>query len=259
MLVNCNTVRRARAEHGFTLIEVTIILLVLVILSTIILPQLGNYNRLSRFVKVTEDLVVYCSGMKKMLDEVMGNAFWEDPRDREWGIGLLFTDGRVPRLSPMVEGMDPTAVNWLIPDVGGELDPIYTDSPDQVEGFFAADHFMNHFQMNNPLGDYDFQHYLSVREVTQEWFAFGWHGPYFNNLLPDPWGQRYAANVFALHAVDGNIYTSAVVVLSAGPYGIIDTKFDMYYKTILKWGDRGPGYELGTDDQACVLSAGGPF
>ena len=35
-------------DGGFTLVEVTIILLVLVILSTIMLPQLGNFNRLAR-------------------------------------------------------------------------------------------------------------------------------------------------------------------------------------------------------------------
>ena len=49
--------RKAYArEGGFTLVEVTIILLVLVILSTIMLPQLGNFNRLARRVKVSEDV-----------------------------------------------------------------------------------------------------------------------------------------------------------------------------------------------------------
>jgi len=43
-------------DRGFTLVEVTIILLVLVILSGIMLPQLGNFNRLARYVKVKEDL-----------------------------------------------------------------------------------------------------------------------------------------------------------------------------------------------------------
>jgi len=59
------------SQKGFTLVEVTIILLVLVILATIMLPQLGNFNRLARFVKVREDVGAICSVMKKMLDEVM--------------------------------------------------------------------------------------------------------------------------------------------------------------------------------------------
>jgi len=50
-----------------------------------------------------------------------------------------------------------------------------------------------------------------------------------------------------------------VIVLSAGPNGIVDTRFDMYYTAITKGGSPGNGYALGGDDAACVLSAGGPF
>ena len=69
-------------ERGFTLVEVTIILLVLVILSTIMLPQLGNFNRLARFVVVKEDLGAICASIKKMLDEVMLGAPFGEPRQR---------------------------------------------------------------------------------------------------------------------------------------------------------------------------------
>ncbi len=272
MLAIRDAIRTARDERGFTLIEVTIILLVLVILSTIMLPQLGNFNRLARFVKVTEDLVVVCSAMKKMLDEVMDNAFWGDPKLKTIPIGLLFTDGRIPGVNPAVLAADPTAANWGKPlnlGVNAPLTPqVTTDHPAQVlppqapQLAFVADHFMNHFLMNNPLGTGAAagQHYDDITDVTLEWFAFGWHGPYFNKLMPDPWGNRYQSNVFALHSVPtGNIYTSPVIVLSAGPNGIVDTRFDMYYKSITKGGNPGNGYFLGVDDQACVLSAGGPF
>lgn len=255
-----DAIRTAPDERGFTLIEVTIILLVLVILSTIMLPQLGNFNRLARFVKVTEDLVVLCSGMKKMLDEVMDNAFWADPEGKTLPIGLLFTDGRVPLLNPAVLAMDPVAANWLNPNVHDIFAPEpITDLVLQVPLGFESDHFMNHFLMNDPLSGATDERYDDVTDVTLEWFAFGWHGPYFNKLMPDPWGNRYASNVFALHSNTGNIYTSAVIVLSAGPNATIDTKMDMYYKSITKGGNPGPGYELGVDDQACVLSGGGPF
>ena len=59
-----------RNAKGFTLVEVTIILLVLTILASIMLPQLGNFNRLARFVKTDEDVQVLCTALKKMLDEV---------------------------------------------------------------------------------------------------------------------------------------------------------------------------------------------
>ena len=260
MFGNRKTLRAGGGEQGFTLIEVTIILLVLVILSTIILPQLGKFNRLARFVKVTEDLVVLCSGMKKMLDEVMENSFWVDPVNKNVPVGLLFTDGDIPKLNPGVLAMDDTAANWQIPNVNDPIGPQpITDYLAQIAGNLVADHFMNHFLMNDPIGILGGQRYIDVIDVTTEWWAFGWHGPYFHKLMPDPWGNRYVSNVFALHSISGNIYTSAVVVLSAGPNEVIDTKFDMFYKSIFKSGGFGPGFEVGLDDQVCVLSGGGPF
>jgi hypothetical protein len=233
------------------------------------LPQLGNYNRLARFVKVTEDLGALCSSMKKMLDEVMDNAFWGDPQTKIQPIGLLFTDGRIPGVNPAVLAADPTAANWGRPlnlAVGGPLNPqVTTDYPAQVtppqapQLSFVADHYMNHLQMNDPLGGGG-EHYTDITDISQEWWAMGWHGPYFNKLMPDAWGNRYQSNVFALHSVPtGNIYTSAVIVVSAGPNGVIDTRFDLYFKSVTKGGNPGNGYSIGVDDMACVLSSGGPF
>ncbi len=256
-------------EQGFTLVEVTIILLVLVILSTIMLPQLGNYNRLARYVVVQEDLSILCSGMKKMLDEVQGNAFWGDPVSQTVPIGLLFSDGAIPGVSAAVIATDATAANWGAPlnlAVGGPLNPqVVTDGPSQVappqapQQAFVADHFDNHFLVNDPLGGGG-EHYPDPFGFAASMWAFGWHGPYYNDISSDPWGRRFQSNVFGLHSVPtGNIYTSAVVVLSAGPNGLVDTRFDMYYTSITKGGNAGSGYALGGDDAACVLSAGGPF
>lgn len=253
-----NQLRQVRDQRGFTLIEVTIILLVLVILSTMILPQLGNFNRLARFVKVVEDVTVLCSGMKKMLDETMENAFWLYPESHTKPVGLLYGDGSVPSLSSLLVAS--TDANWLDTDVGTLSAVVVTDTPSQVPGEFWSDHYMNHFLMNNP-GGWNAEHYDDIDDLSVEWWAFGWHGPYFDKIMPDPWGNRYASNVFALHSVQGNVYTSAVVVLSAGPDETIDTPFDMFYKTIKKGQYWGTGYTPGrdVDDVVCVLSAGGPF
>ncbi len=248
------------AQRGFTLVEVTIILLVLVILGTIMLPQLGNYNRLARYVKVKEDVGALCSSMKKMLDEVMDNAFWGDPVTQSVAIGLLFTDGAVPALDASLVAA--TDVNWLLPSVGASLAPqVTTDYPSQVTppgGSFVADRFANHLLVNDPLGGGG-EHYKDLTNLAFGQWAFGWHGPYFNELTSDPWGDRYMSNVFALHSHAGNVYTSAVIALSAGPNQRVDTAFDMYYRSITKGGNPGPGFAVGGDDIVCVLSAGGPF
>ena len=269
MLADHRAIRRRAGDRGFTLVEVTIILLVLAILSMIMLPQLGNYNRLARYVKVTEDIGVLCAEMKKMLDEAFENAFWGDPQSKTTPIGLLFTDGDIPSVNPAVLAADPTAANWGRPlnlSIANPLNPqVTTDFPSQVtppqapQGAFVADHIKNHLLVNDPLGGGG-EFYNTVAELGLEFWAFGWHGPYANSMPADPWGNRYQANVFALHSVpSGNIYTSAVVALSAGPNGIVDTRFDMYYRSITKGGNPGAGYAVGVDDAVCVLSAGGPF
>ncbi len=112
-----NSIRRAKDGRGFTLIELTIILLVLVILSMIMLPQMGNFNRLARFVKVTEDLVVLCSQMKKMLDETFENAFWMDPQIKAVPVGTLFTEGDNAALGANLNagGTDQNWLQWSYP------------------------------------------------------------------------------------------------------------------------------------------------
>jgi hypothetical protein len=49
-----------------------------------------------------------------------------------------------------------------------------------------------------------------------------WRGPYMVGLSPDPWGSRYAVNVGLLEGTGGH----AVVVVSPGPNGAIETPFE---------------------------------
>lgn len=62
--------------RGFTLIEVTIILVVLALLAAILVPSLGGFNSLARKVRLREDLGMLCSTLKMMLDDVGGSAFF---------------------------------------------------------------------------------------------------------------------------------------------------------------------------------------
>ena len=50
-------------------------------------------------------------------------------------------------------------------------------------------------------------------------FAKGWSGPYVDSVTADPWGHRYAVNI-GVWGTD-----TAVVVLSAGPNGKVETPF----------------------------------
>ena len=119
------------AERGFTLVEVTIILMVLTILSTIMLPQMGNFNRLARFVRVKEDLGAICSVLKAMLDDVGEGTFYIDAGpdhhpDRNLPVGLLVGNGDIPMQGSATDGelwRLPFADEFGVQTDGGNLEP----------------------------------------------------------------------------------------------------------------------------------------
>jgi len=239
----------AQEERGFTLVEVTIILLVLVILSAIMLPQLGNFNRLARFVKVKEDLGAICSVLKVMLDDVGESAFYEDPGysrppDRTWAVGLLIGNGDTPTSSGGARE------HWTLP-FGTEFSE--TTEGSGLDVYFNVDTLDNHLIANAPMGDAG-NRWRTPVDMERGFNAMhAWRGPYVNDFVTsDPWGNRYAANVFAMYnPPEGgpfDRFSSAVVCLSAGPDAHVDTDFNQPF-----------GWETGDDDLTAVLHSGGPM
>lgn len=274
MSASAHVTRRARGQRGFTLVEVTIILVVLVILSMILLPQLGNFNRLARKVKVQEDLGAICASLKKFFDEVMVNAVWENPGGTEQApsgtrIGLLHGPG-APAIDPNTAAFHNVSAPqgpWSQTATGSPgFVPIVveTDAPGlaSTSATFGVDRFENHLQLNDPFGDGSIAfvtRYKNTSEsaLTAGHFFLSWKGPYFDAFTADPWGGRYLSNVFALHTIvpdgDAEYFTSAVVCYSAGPDRQVSTAFNQPI-------DSDPfGWVTGGDDAAVVLSAGGPF
>ncbi len=241
---------RAVAQHGFTLVEVSIILLTLVILSSIMLPQLGGFNRLARFARVKEDLGAICSVVKALLDDVGESAIYGDAGpdhvpDRNQPIGLLIGEGDIPEIGSADDGE-----LWLLP-FGAEFG-VETDGGG-LEPWFWVDRLGNHLISNTPLDDPD-NRWRGPLEMTQGFNSlFAWRGPYMNDeISPDPWGNRYMVNSFALYnpidAGPHDRFASGVVCLSAGPDSGIDTDFN-----------QPSGWRTGDDDYTAVLHAGGPM
>lgn len=239
----------AQEQRGFTLVEVTIILLVLVILSAIMLPQMGNFNRLARFVKVKEDLGAICSVLKVMLDDVGESAFYEDPGysrppDRTWAIGLLIGNGDTPTSSGRARR------HWTLP-----FDSEFreTTAGGDLEVYFNVDTLDNHLIANAPMGDAGNRWRTPLDMIRGFNSMYAWRGPYINDYVSaDPWGNRYAANVFAMYnPPEGgpfDRFSSAVVCLSAGPDAHVDTDFNQPF-----------GWTTGDDDLTAVLHSGGPM
>lgn len=243
--------RDTASERGFTLVEVTVILLVLVILSTIMLPQIGGYNRLARFVRVKEDLGAICSVIKAMLDDVGEGAIFEEagydhPPVRTWATGLLIGEGDKPS-GP--DGESEGRAKWRL----DYFDMFDVETATGEEISFQVDKLGNHLIANTPMGDAG-NRWRTPSDMAQGFNSlFAWRGPYMNDQIsPDPWGNRYGVNVFALYSPPEvgplDRFSSAVVCLSAGPDGNIDTDFNQPY-----------GWTTGDDDVTALLNAGGPI
>jgi hypothetical protein len=75
----------------------------------------------------------------------------------------------------------------------------------------------------------------------------GWAGPYVSSLpRTDPWGNKYMINVQELHAPhirseharpDGTLPRRVVIVLSAGPNGLIETSAEQDFDVFMVRGD----------------------
>jgi type II secretory pathway pseudopilin PulG len=256
--------------RGFTLVEVTIILLVLVILSTIMLPQLGNFNRLARFVVVKEDVAALCATLKKFLDEVQLAGPYQVPGGHiaapTTHTGLLVGPGQPPAIGVPATYNSTLQVWDLDPDALDTFD-VTTDGSTPSTITFTADRLFWHIQVNQPGGAANaggvVDRYRNVIDDPSVGSFFGWRGPYFDNLTSDPWGTRYSVNTFGLHggsqAYGGNgeaddVYMTPVICISFGPNKTADTEANMPGAWV-----GGPDYFIGGDDIAAVLSASGPF
>ena len=179
-------------------------------------------------------------------------------------IGLLIGDGDIPTLDTYA--LDSTGNEWQAS--AGESFWMPLDiTGESIE--FITDTFANHLIHNTPLGDPSGGYRtpadmlsganssrisggLLFDPVGGEGFnsVFAWRGPYINDRVdPDPWGNRYMANVFALFTpvgVTADGYGSAVVCYSAGPDEEIDTAFN-----------QSGGWFTGDDDITALVSAGG--
>lgn len=265
---------KIRSQGGFTLVEVSIILLVLVILSSILLPNLGDFNRMARYARVKEDVGALCAAISKFLVDNGESSFWHwggrdgggaysDIPYREDTVGLLIGDGDTPTLNGLVGS---AGENWQAPYQE------YFEENKDIAGTsvrFRVDTFANHLIHNSPSGNPTNAYRTPSDMLNGNTSAgipgglrfdpaggqgfnsrFAWRGPYLNDRIdPDPWGTRYMANVFALHIpadMEGDGFGSAVVCYSAGPDEEIDTAFNQPH-----------GWTTGDDDVTAVAHSGG--
>lgn len=184
-----------RAQAGISLIETTIILTVLVVLSTAVAPVASRTLDRARLTRARADAVELKTGMLAMLDEMSQyNLFTTDGTNNGPAVYMLVGDGDIPReLGPLGDARWQDAVNNL-----------------------TIDYFERHLVTNNPGGNSLNAYSTSIQNP--------WRGPYLAGPVDaDPWGNRYACNTRWIKEIPKS---NDVVVLSAGPDEIINTAWE---------------------------------
>jgi len=184
------THRQTRGADGFSLVEITIMLSVLTLLTSMLAPSIGDYVSDARFIKARSDMQVISVAIARFAFDVTMEVSKPDSWTR---FDVLVGAGEIPASST-----DET-VAWISDPSSGraaELDAHLVTN--------AA----SHSRHANAFGG--------------GMFSRGWSGPYLSGGVgPDPWGYRYAVSV--RHLADGS--DSSAIVLSAGPNGRVETPY----------------------------------
>lgn len=218
---------RQHGERGMSLVEATIVLMVIATLTAVISPSMRDYIDDSRQTKAKEDVEAIGTAITRLL--------------RDTGTGCLSDAPPACTLAARVDllvssGLDPTATGaaYAPPSastVEGNANSNWIGGTDAVAAGRQDD--MYDQLMTNVAG------YTSVSFTTGSAprGGIGWRGAYVSgNVGPDPWGRKYQANtMFLLQATDAGAGTTNglvsggwindTLVVSAGPDGIIQTIF----------------------------------
>jgi prepilin-type N-terminal cleavage/methylation domain-containing protein len=202
-----------KGRTGFTLIELTIVLAVIVTLALVMTPSIASSINDARVARAQNDSQAIAGGIYQFFRDTGHFPIWRAARSGGAGtsenrLPVLVSGGSIP--------IEDVPTLWTTGATGGLREQLVDNAP----GY-------------------------AIRTVTSQ---FGWNGPYVSSGPgADPWGHRYAVNVALLDLSPGAATASgsskmAVWVLSAGPNGIIETPFA---SSILRAAQPG-GDDIGT-------------
>ena len=273
---------KIRNSRGFTLVEVSIILMVVVVLSAAIAPVLSSVVANARLTTARAEMIVIGRALQQFIEDI-GCVFVpqnEAYQSTSSSVGAKRTSGRSRSAASNVV-IAPASTPPALPPGGGRLEGGFVDTKalgtgcgnpdlcygDAVEILVTAGDipalgreggerwaepvdgtwvdFFEYYLISNTPGNDPGRAFASLAEcgdpvantLSQ---LHAWGGAYLNIGHGDPWGNRYAANVYFLSQTDG----IDVVVLSAGPDQEIDSRFEM------------DGFVPGDDDIAVLFSTG---
>jgi prepilin-type N-terminal cleavage/methylation domain-containing protein len=203
-------VSKPRIGHpeGFTLIELTVVLAVIVTLSLIITPSITGFINDSRIARARTDTQTLASAVTQFYKD---NGFFP-----QWSAA-----------NAGGAGMNANTVDLLVSP--GNV-PIAASANTWTTG--TTDTIANQLLNNGPA--------YAMKTATS---PFGWNGPYLSSGIgADSWNNRYEVNVGLIDVTQGTQTASgapksAVWAISAGPNGQMDTAFTQPITAAIQGGD----------------------
>ena len=202
-------IREPRSHQGgFTLIELTVVLAVIVTLALVLTPSVINFINDSRVARSRSDTQTISAAVIQ---------FYRDT-------------GFFPQWSTSNAGGPGTAANKVDLLIGpGNIPAVATPN---LWTTGTSDALEDQLVTNAPA--------YTMKTATS---IFGWNGPYVSNVLnPDPWNNRYMVNIGLIEATQGTQAAgggtkSAVWVITAGPNGTIETAYTQSMTIAVVGGD----------------------
>ena len=229
----------------WSLVELTIILVVLSILCAILAPVIDRYVRNAKVCRAREDVQALGMAICMFIEDTANSYFLIDgggptgeasrkihsggAPNQNWinRVDMLVSDGDIPEL-------ESTTANSAPGDADSWVKKVNFETVDFLEYHLVTNHpgYRVPSQLDNPWSDPMFARSESGGFNSE----FAWRGPYITAPVdPDPWGNRYASNVKFLDAkADSSNATAAIngfesdcIVLSAGPDEEVDTRWSV--------------------------------
>ena len=240
---------RITTARGLSLVEVTIMLFVLMLLTGVLAPSIMDFVRDAQWVKVKEDCEAIGVSVARLTRDV-GPCLKFDGTGactKTNRVDILYSDG--PDVTPGDMAGDAVA-NFYGSDV------IATDlnwHKDDSRGDSMEHQLVDNGGGPNYPSPWDLESHLTPGPS----FGLGWRGAYLSPPIgPDPWGHRYLVNsVFLAVARDAESgggegqrsggWSHDAFCLSAGPNGQYETPFG---------GNAAHGVDRRGDDLIFIIS-----
>ncbi|MEI6669922.1 MAG: hypothetical protein WCP29_17370 [Acidobacteriota bacterium] len=239
--------KKIKGQKGLSLVEVTIMLLVLMLLTSVLAPSMWDMIHDAQWVKVKEDCEAIGISLTRM---------WRDvgPCTKKSAVvGCTMTNRVDVLISTGVVaagGSGAAAFNTNI--TTGDWNTALAANKDTME---------NQLVVNNPAYKTPYANYITDGAVpVGPLFGTGWRGAYLAPPIgPDPWGSAYYVNsgyhATATNAPDTDAEGSPnwwwehdVFCITAGPNQTLETKF---------YGNTSFGTSRLNDDFTFIISGSG--